>query len=72
MKFKELNISNERTAYINVDLVQLIECDSKTNNAILTMSNGDIYHTNEDYDELLHDWGIKMNYTEYKNYIENQ
>lgn len=58
--FKLTNITNQRTAYVNTDLVQFIEYDEKTNLAILTMANGEVFHTNEDYDELLEDWEIRF------------
>lgn len=72
MKFWKTNIGDGRTAYLNVNLVQLIECDNKTEDAILTMVNGDIYHTNENYEELLHEWEIEMDNNEYQNYIKRK
>ena len=36
------------------------------------MANGDIYHTNEDYEELLHDWEIEMDSDEYENYLKRK
>ena len=72
MNFRKTNIGNGRTAYININSVQLIECDDETKEAILTMANGDIYHTNEDYEELLHDWEIEMDSDEYENYLKRK
>ena len=72
MNFKKTNIGNNRTVYINADLVQSIECDNETNEAIITMANGEIYHTTEDHEELLHDWEIELDSEEYENYIKRK
>ena len=70
--FKLTNITNQRTAYVNTDLVQFIECDERTKQAILTMANGEVFHTNEDYEELLHNWEIEMDSEEYENYLKRK
>lgn len=70
--FKLTNITNQRTAYVNTDLVQFIECDERTKQVILTMANGEVFHTNEDYEELLHNWEIEMDSEEYENYLKRK
>lgn len=58
MPFKLTNITDKRTAYINLNCVQFIEKNEDNNMAILTMANGEIFNTNEDYNELIKEWGI--------------
>lgn len=58
MTFKLTNITDKRTAYINLNCVQFIEKNNDNNMAILTMANGEVFNTNEDHDELIKEWGI--------------
>ena len=60
MTFKLTNITDKRTAYINLNCVQFIEKNEDNNMSILTMANGEVFNTNEDFDELLEDFGITM------------
>ena len=56
MSFKEVNLQ-ERTVYLNTDLVQIVE-RGEGGMAVITMADGAILQTNEDYEELLHLWRI--------------
>lgn len=56
MSFKEVNLQ-ERTVYLNTDLVQIVE-RGEGGMAVITMADGAILQTNEDYEELLHLWHI--------------
>lgn len=58
MTFKQINITDKRTVYANLNCVQFIEKNNDNNMAILTMINGEIFNTNEDFDELLEEFGI--------------
>ncbi|WP_286437934.1 hypothetical protein [Bacteroides acidifaciens] len=58
MEFMLTNITDTRTVYINANLVKFIEEDEKSGNAIITMTDNEVFHTNENCVELLEDWGI--------------
>ncbi len=53
------NLEN-KTVWLNKDLVSSVEADSSKLDAkaILTMSDGRVIKTNEYYEELLEEWGI--------------
>lgn len=52
MKFFEINISASRTVLLNFENVLMIE-RTTDGLAVITLSNGDVYVTNEFYDELI-------------------
>lgn len=52
----EINLIG-RTVLVNLDQIAFIEEDQETGNAIITMSNGDRYQTNENFEEFRADIG---------------
>ena len=58
MEFMLTNITDSRTVYVNVKFVKFIEEDAKSGNAIITMNDNAVFHTNENCAELLENWGI--------------
>ena len=56
MKFREVNLEG-KTAYVNSEMVQMIQ-EGEGRVAVLVMTDGTVYNTTEDYEELLEQWDI--------------
>lgn len=51
MRLFEINLIG-KTVLVNLDQIAFIEKDQETGNAVITMSNGERYQTNEDFEEF--------------------
>ena len=52
MKFIEINLTQTRTVTLNTSCILYVE-KSADGRAVLTLTNGEKYVANEDYDELI-------------------
>ena len=55
--FREVNITDTRTVYLNREAVAIIE-NGDGNRARIRLFDGTEYQTNEDYEEFLEEFGI--------------
>ena len=51
MRLFEINLIG-RTVLVNLDQIAFIEEDQETRNAVIIMSNGERYQTNENFEEF--------------------
>lgn len=61
--WKEVNLTDERTVYLNSDAVAYIE-KGTGGHAVIRLMDGTEYSTNEDYEELLGLLGISKGFEE--------